>query len=90
MHKVNSDAALDATAKQAGMAKAVESQQLTNARFNEISEASQKDPALLEKIQQAAARVQTAGAASANGSAAADATASGPAGTTEETAATAQ
>lgn len=63
VHKVNSDAALDTAAKQAGMAKAVEAHNFTNARFNEISMASQKDAALLERIQQAAARVQTAAAA---------------------------
>jgi hypothetical protein len=89
VHKINSDATLDATAKQAGMAKAVEAEGLSNIRFNEISVASQKDAKLLEKIQQSAAQAQTANAAPATGNAAADATAATPGAAAADTAATA-
>lgn len=89
VHKINSDATLDATAKQTGMAKAVEAEGLSNARFNEISEASQKDAKLLGKIQQAAAQAQTASAAPASGNAAADASAATPGAAATDTAATA-
>jgi len=51
--KVSKDAAVPAADKQKRMADAVSSSGLPPARFNEIAQASQADPALQQKVQAA-------------------------------------
>lgn len=59
--KVNKDAAVPAADKQKKMAEAVSSSGLPPARFNEIAQASQSDPALQQKVQAAIVAEQEAG-----------------------------
>ena len=59
--KVNKDAAVPAADKQKKMAEAVSGSGLPPARFNEIAQASQADPALQQKVQAAIVAEQQAG-----------------------------
>lgn len=58
--KVNKDAAVPAADKQKKMAEAVAGSGLPPARFNEIAQASQSDPALQLKVQAAITAEQQA------------------------------
>lgn len=55
LNKIQSDAALSETDKQAQMAAAVQASGLEIAKFNAITEASKSDPELQKKIQAATA-----------------------------------
>ena len=56
VQKINADANLDATAKQAKMAEAVKSAGIEPARYNEIGKAIASDTALRAKVQTAMAK----------------------------------
>jgi hypothetical protein len=58
--KVSKDAAVPAADKQKKMAEAVSGSGLPPARFNEIAQASQADPALQQKVQAAIVAEQQA------------------------------
>ena len=58
--KVSKDAAVPAADKQKKMAEAVSGSGLPPARFNEIAQASQADPALKQKVQAAIVAEQQA------------------------------
>ena len=63
VQKIQEDTAISATEKQAKMAAAVQAAGLTAEKFNEIASASNADPALMQRIQAAAGKVQSTGAA---------------------------
>ena len=70
VQKIQGDASVAATDKQAKMAAAVQAAGLTPTKFNAMAQASQSDPALMKRIQTAAAAKASPGAAagSAGGS----------------------
>lgn len=60
LQKIEQDTATPATDKQTKMAAAVQQTGLTPEKFNEISAAASKDPALMQRIQAAAGKMQAA------------------------------
>lgn len=63
VQKIQQDTTASATDKQTKMAAAVQGAGLTPAKFNEIASASNADPALMQRIQAAAGKVQSTAAA---------------------------
>lgn len=62
VQKIQQDTTASATDKQTKMAAAVQAAGLTPEKFNEIASASNADPALMQRIQVAAGKVQGSGA----------------------------
>ncbi|WP_235037847.1 MULTISPECIES: DUF4168 domain-containing protein [unclassified Novosphingobium] len=62
VQRVQQDQTTPDTAKQTKMADAVQQEGLSPERFNEVASAAQADPALQQRIQAVAAKVQGAGA----------------------------
>ena len=67
VQKIQQDATVPDTDKQAKMSAAVTSSGLTPEQFNAMATASQSDPALMKRIQTAAAKQQQGGAAASTG-----------------------
>lgn len=63
VQKIQQDTTASATDKQTKMAAAVQAAGLTPQKFNEIASASNADPALMQRIQVAAGKVQSTGGA---------------------------
>lgn len=61
VQRVQQDQAMPDTDKQAKMAQAVQQEGLSPERFNEVASAAQADPALQQRIQAVAAKIQGTG-----------------------------